>query len=210
MTGVQTCALPISSLGPVGGRLKDFAGSWALITSNRWVLDSIGQGYVLEFSSTPPSDMLVRPTPVPSDPAKCQALEEEIASLLEKRAIRRLPPGSSQDGFMSTFFLVPKKDPGTWRPILNLKPLNHFINSGRFRMDTLRIVIESIRTPAWGASIDLRDAYLHVPIRPAHWRFLRFQYRNIRYEFTALPFGLSRSEERRVGKECRSRWSPYH
>src|SRR6266404_6543334 len=23
-------------------------------------------------------------------------------------------------------------------------------------------------------------------------------------------FGLSRSEERRVGKECRSRWSPYH
>ena len=25
----------------------------------------------------------------------------------------------------------------------------------------------------------------------------------------ALPFAL-RSEERRVGKECRSRWSPYH
>src|SRR2546422_8038404 len=24
------------------------------------------------------------------------------------------------------------------------------------------------------------------------------------------PFGHSRSEERRVGKECRSRWSPYH
>ena len=29
-----------------------------------------------------------------------------------------------------------------------------------------------------------------------------------------LPYGklfkLDRSEERRVGKECRSRWSPYH
>src|SRR5258706_13666505 len=25
-----------------------------------------------------------------------------------------------------------------------------------------------------------------------------------------IGFGLSRSEERRVGKECRSRWSPYH
>ena len=23
-------------------------------------------------------------------------------------------------------------------------------------------------------------------------------------------FGKDRSEERRVGKECRSRWSPYH
>src|SRR2546421_2574735 len=25
-----------------------------------------------------------------------------------------------------------------------------------------------------------------------------------------LPLTLCRSEERRVGKECRSRWSPYH
>ena len=24
------------------------------------------------------------------------------------------------------------------------------------------------------------------------------------------PFMIQRSEERRVGKECRSRWSPYH
>src|SRR3989442_11222724 len=26
----------------------------------------------------------------------------------------------------------------------------------------------------------------------------------------AVEFGDGRSEERRVGKECRSRWSPYH
>ena len=25
-----------------------------------------------------------------------------------------------------------------------------------------------------------------------------------------LAAGIDRSEERRVGKECRSRWSPYH
>ena len=29
------------------------------------------------------------------------------------------------------------------------------------------------------------------------------------YRFNAIPIKL-RSEERRVGKECRSRWSPYH
>src|SRR5258708_21944671 len=27
---------------------------------------------------------------------------------------------------------------------------------------------------------------------------------------SAPTFALTRSEERRVGKECRSRWSPYH
>ena len=32
------------------------------------------------------------------------------------------------------------------------------------------------------------------------------QYANVTLEIQGLP----RSEERRVGKECRSRWSPYH
>ena len=32
---------------------------------------------------------------------------------------------------------------------------------------------------------------------------------DIGYPFE-LPFEAERSEERRVGKECRSRWSPYH
>ena len=30
------------------------------------------------------------------------------------------------------------------------------------------------------------------------------------YAFLLIFIGLCRSEERRVGKECRSRWSPYH
>ena len=29
-------------------------------------------------------------------------------------------------------------------------------------------------------------------------------------ELDNYPIVLTRSEERRVGKECRSRWSPYH
>ena len=31
---------------------------------------------------------------------------------------------------------------------------------------------------------------------------------NAQFDFEGL--NISRSEERRVGKECRSRWSPYH
>ena len=36
--------------------------------------------------------------------------------------------------------------------------------------------------------------------------FLFAVYKN----FTAIDIHTVRSEERRVGKECRSRWSPYH
>src|SRR2546422_11677319 len=32
----------------------------------------------------------------------------------------------------------------------------------------------------------------------------------VRLPLTRLPLCEGRSEERRVGKECRSRWSPYH
>src|SRR5207302_7047844 len=34
--------------------------------------------------------------------------------------------------------------------------------------------------------------------------------RNALHHAARLPPGSPRSEERRVGKECRSRWSPYH
>src|SRR2546427_12075881 len=32
----------------------------------------------------------------------------------------------------------------------------------------------------------------------------------VKAQLDASPFREHRSEERRVGKECRSRWSPYH
>ena len=36
------------------------------------------------------------------------------------------------------------------------------------------------------------------------------QSRQMMEVFENQEFGSIRSEERRVGKECRSRWSPYH
>src|SRR5438067_8664270 len=50
--------------------------------------------------------------------------------------------------------------------------------------------------------------------RKAAWRALEVSlplapdHKPIRFLF--LPDGEDRSEERRVGKECRSRWAPYH
>ena len=38
----------------------------------------------------------------------------------------------------------------------------------------------------------------------------RIMYPEIRITMPTPTIGAERSEERRVGKECRSRWSPYH
>src|SRR5206468_7344999 len=45
------------------------------------------------------------------------------------------------------------------------------------------------------------DAVIHLLMEAKHW--------GLRKSRNATSLN-SRSEERRVGKECRSRWSPYH
>ena len=49
--------------------------------------------------------------------------------------------------------------------------------------------------------------------RPIHSLCFRIQTEHLldgKLLLMSLPFIACRSEERRVGKECRSRWSPYH
>ena len=43
----------------------------------------------------------------------------------------------------------------------------------------------------WLAKIDLKDAYLTVPMAKAHQKYLRFQWQGKVYEFKSLPFGLA-------------------
>ena len=67
--------------------------------------------------------------------------------------------------------------------------------------------IGMIENPETGALENFNFDHLlkHVP------ELKRFNYRISSYQFNP-PIDSSdmRSEERRVGKECRSRWSPYH
>ena len=62
---------------------------------------------------------------------------------------------------------------------------------------------------------DVRTAIEIATLAPsAHnsqpWKFVVVRERNHALAETAFGGNLCRSEERRVGKECRSRWSPYH
>src|SRR5712672_659589 len=71
----------------------------------------------------------------------------------------------------------------------------------RSELESLRIQL-TVERPADGAAeqenYSLRPENFHLPS-------IAFTDK----ELAALQTALSRSEERRVGKECRSRWSPY-
>ncbi|XP_068129719.1 collagen alpha-1(VII) chain-like [Hyperolius riggenbachi] len=97
-------------------------------------------------------------------------------------------------GFYSRVFMV-KKPSGKYRMILNLKQLNPFIQEKKFRMENIFTIRNLIPKEAFMATLDIQDAYLHVPIHPAYQQFLRFAVRVgdtiHHYQYRALPFGIS-------------------
>src|SRR5256885_4589817 len=81
--------------------------------------------------------------------------------------------------------------------------------------------VQTCALPIWGLAVATEDHLteeLEALRWPAWWRGTGPERRRRRRQSTASRGGgqrhrgraSSRSEERRVGKECRSRWSPYH
>jgi hypothetical protein len=52
-------------------------------------------------------------------------------------------------------------------------------------------VLQAVSRDQWFVTLDLRDAYFHVPVHPANLRYLRFAFEGTAYEFIALPFCIS-------------------
>ena len=115
------------------------------------------------------------------------ALEEVTLGLITKGAVELAPLPSP--GFYSRLFVVWKTS-GSWRPVIDLLPLNRFVDVSHFQMETIQSVLLSVRQGDWMASIDLREAYLQVPVHLDSRPFLRFLSYGHVYQFKALCFGL--------------------
>ena len=146
------------------------------------------KGYRIPLNGQPPLliPSLNKKTHISLD--KQALIDTEIREMLAKGAIQEVKTLSPS--YISNIFLVPKKDGGL-RPIINLKPLNRrYISAPHFRMDTIKDVSSLLRPVDFCASIDLKDAYFHIPIHPQSTHLLRFVWKGKVYEFLVVPFGL--------------------
>ena len=75
--------------------------------------------------------------------------------------------------------------------MIDLSSLNQYLTVSKFKMETPKSVRTSLRQGEWVTSIDLSDAYLHIPVHPQSRKFLRFHHKETLYQFTSLPFGLA-------------------
>ena len=83
------------------------------------------------------------------------------------------------------------KASGSWRPVIDLSLLNLKVQKTSFEMETLQSVLLSVLAGDWTVSLDLKDAYLQVPMHPESRKFLRFVVFGKVYQFKVLCFGLS-------------------
>ena len=178
------------TLGPpdvrVGGHLQVFLPAWAAITDDAFVLSVIRGGFSIELADPLPGGA-VRLVPPRMSPHMNRGIAAEVNALCLGGVVERTidHPGLC----LSPVFLVPKRS-GKFCMILNLKRINLHISPAHFRMETLGSILPLLRPGDWTASIDLKDAYHHVPIAPASRDLLGFTVAKSMYRFKALPFGL--------------------
>ena len=171
------------SILPQAGKLQYFIEPWMQLTQDHWILDTV-RGYQIPFSKLPPNKQIPAFT---FTEAESKLITVEVGELLHKQAISQ---AVSDDGFISNIFLVPKGK-GKWRLILNLKALNLYTEHQHFKMEDIRCVKDLLNRGDYMCKLDLKDAYLSVPIAQCHRKYLKFAWQGTVYQYNVLPFGLA-------------------
>ena len=159
-----------------GGCLTQYLPAWQELTQDPWILNLVANGYSPLFEGPRPTltrewrsyESITRSTP----PDRALPLREHDQELLDKGAVEEVRDQRSK-GFCSHMFLVPRKN-GKLRPIFNLRELNGHLVCPSFKMKTSTSVATAVQPGDWATSIDLTDAYFHVPIAPWFRKYLRF------------------------------------
>ena len=172
---------------PVGDSVQLHLKHWEQLDLPPALLQVLRIGYLLPFCHLilPP----LTATPLIVQTQDSAEMKLQIEKLLQLAAIE---PVSSpmEPGFFSRIFLVPKSS-GGYRPVIDLSALNLYLDVPKFKMETIHSIIPALEESQWAITVDLQNAYFHVPIHKDARKFLRFTVRDQVFQFRALPFGLA-------------------
>jgi hypothetical protein len=166
--------------------LKQRARVWdQTLGSGSWAARLVRRGLHLPLRS--------RPTPIRcrrevSAPDQRDALQQAVSEMLRVGAIRETRP--RRDSVESLLFCVPKAG-GGWRPCLDLRPLNEHVEAPRFSLEGLRALKAMTLPGDFAVTLDLKNAYWHVPLARSHTKWFHFRFGGTVYQCDVLPFGVA-------------------
>jgi hypothetical protein len=180
----------------VGGRLKGAHTFWhdrLLNSTHHHQAKAVLEGVRWNWIEYPP--LTTNPVFIP--PRADPQLSSTLAEMLEQGVIRRVTTQEIKTpGYYSPVFTVPKPGKTERRFIFNLKRLNKMIHCPSFKMERLTDALSLINQNDWLTSLDLTQAYHHIPVHPQWQRYLRFLAKfeddQVRaYQYTCLPMGMN-------------------
>ncbi|KAG0799469.1 hypothetical protein G6F22_003195 [Rhizopus arrhizus] len=103
-------------------------------------------------------------------------------------AIVKVSP-TQNESYLSNFFTI--QEPTKRRPILDCSQLNRFLQYQHFKMEGVPALRQIIEKDDLMCKVDLKDAYVVVPIHPAPQQYLTFKHQGVVYQYKSMAFGRS-------------------
>ena len=162
----RSAEMPVTALETVAGNNAD-----------HWMVSVLKDGYHIPFLHQL-APLVGSPVSFPTYPPgfpKALALRQEVKTMIAKGALETVP--NLGLGFYSRLFLVEKAS-GGWRPVIELSPLNEFVQQTPFKIEI-------------ASSVLLKDAYFQIPVHTSARKWLRFVADGVTHQFKVPCFGLS-------------------
>ena len=169
-----------------GGNISRNYKFWSSFCKDRAVLRHIG-GITIPFIENVQQEKPAREIHMSNKEREYARIK--IQQLIDTSCVEKLS-SVKPNGWVSNIFLWPKKD-GSFRLILNLKPLNRFIEYRKFKMPSIRTVVQMIKKNSKFLSIDLKDTYAHGRVCDLDLPKLQFIFEGQTYMYKVLPNGIA-------------------
>ncbi|KAG1152788.1 hypothetical protein G6F37_001570 [Rhizopus arrhizus] len=157
---------------------------WRTITNHPRPLSVIQNDDKIQFTKKPIPWRNEKKTTTVEDQ---HHINESVQKFLDGRMIEVSP--TQLPRFLSKFFTL--QETTKRRPILDCQKLNSFIQVEHFKMEGVPARRELMEKDDYICKIDLKDAYVVVPIHVDSQNFLSFENKGTVYRYKSLAFGHS-------------------
>lgn len=171
----------------VKGSLRSKVSFWKEIEADKFVLDTIQEGYKLPFLKIPENAEFRNNR---SAETEKDFVSESIKELLESNRIKEVPFKPKIVNPLSV-----SSNKGKKRLILDLRYVNKHLQTQKFKFEDWKTFQNYLIKDGFLFKFDLKSGYHHVDIHNSHQTYLGFSWsvegETKYFVFSVLPFGLS-------------------